>query len=100
MRRLEDHLVARQRELRLEQTLGLALEERELLEELWGVRFVECVFRLLEFVLEENVTIRSPLDVLQVEYGLDVLQIHRQSFEPVGDLACNRVAVQASDLLE
>src|ERR1700751_632885 len=68
VRRLENHLVTRQRELRFEQPLCFRLEERKLLEELPHARFVERVLRLLDFVLEEDVAIRYSLDVLQIEH--------------------------------
>ena len=57
VRGLEDHLVAGQRQLRVEQALRLALEEREQLEQLRRVRLLEVVRRLLDLVLVVDVAV-------------------------------------------
>ena len=97
---LQDHLVSGQRQARLQQALRLAFEGDELLEQPGYVGGFEGVLRLLDLVLEEDIAIGHALDVDEIEYRIDVLQIHAHPFETVGDLAGDGVAVEASDLLE
>ena len=75
---LQDHLVAGERKLRLEQALRLALEQRKLPEQLLRVRRVERVGRLLDLVLEEHVAVPDRVGVREVVHRLDVLQVHVQ----------------------
>jgi hypothetical protein len=108
VRRLEDHLVARQRQLRLEQAPRLRFEEREQAKQLGRVRLLEVVGRLLDLVLVIDVAVgedallavlvaRRPHEVVHVVLAL---QVQRKPLEAVGDLAGDRVAVDPADLLE
>jgi hypothetical protein len=47
-----------------------------------------------------DTTRRAGAVVVEVEHALDALDIHRQAFEPIGQLGRNRVAFDAADLLE
>ena len=65
---------------------------------------LEVVGRLFDFVLVVDIAIRDaaeravgPDDVVD---AFDILQVHGQSLEAVGDLARDRFAFQAADLLE
>ena len=64
------------------------------------VAVFEVVGALLLLVLQVDVAIAEALGPLQVVDVVDALQVHRQALEAVGDLAGDRLAVDAADLLE
>ncbi len=97
---LQDHLVAGQRQLCVQQPPRLGFEERKLLEELRHVGFIERVFRLLDLVLKEHVAVRHRFGVAQVVHRSYVLQVHAHPLEAVGDFAGDRIAIEPADLLE
>ncbi len=76
------------------------------------IRVLEVVRRLLDFVLVIDVAVGQaaldgavgarlfPLRPDQVVDVLDLLQVHRQALDAVGDFARDGLAVEAADLLE
>src|SRR3546814_2180114 len=77
----------------------------EAVEQLGNVRVLEFVRALLDLVLVIDVAIGYGRAVGavrpdQVEHVVDVLQVHAQPLEAVGDLAQHRPALQAASLLE
>ena len=106
---LQNHFISRKRQLKLHQALGFAFKVVKLLEEFFGVARFEVVLTLLDFVLMENVAIGQrmfltetvlPLGVDQVEHVVTVLQVHRQTFQTVGNFTRDRLAFQTTHLLE
>src|SRR5471032_931623 len=70
-----------------------------------GIRAFEVVKRKFYFVLMEHFAIANYLSIWllierQVVNILDILDIHGQTFEPVGDLGANRIAFDAAHLLK
>ena len=55
---------------------------------------------MLDLVLEVDVAVGDAVRKLQVIHRFDVLQVHRHALETVRDLASDRIAVEAADLLE
>src|SRR5688572_16078853 len=92
VRGLHHHLVARQHALRLDQALRLGFVVTEMPEQHVGVRELEVVFRLLDFVLMVDVAIGHPVRPHEVEYAVLALQVHGEALEAVGDLAEDRFA--------
>ena len=74
------------------------------IEQRVDVGFLEVVLRLLDLVLVIHVAIRDaterPVGPDEVEDALDILQVHREPLEAVGDLARHGPAFEAADLLE
>jgi len=64
------------------------------------IAVLEVVGRLLDLVLVIYVAIRQPLGPHQVVHAFHALQIHREALQTVGDLAGDRLAVDAANLLE
>jgi hypothetical protein len=65
-----------------------------------AVDLAEDVFRLLDLLAQPHLTIfhaRRPFEIVDVVH---LLQRHRDAFEAVGDLAGNRLQVDAADLLK
>src|SRR3546814_10634541 len=61
----------------------------------------EVLFRHLPFVFEEHVAIRNAGGVEgEVVNIVHTLDIHREAFEPVGQLARHRLAIKPAHLLE
>src|SRR3546814_7198296 len=80
-------------------TLFRSLRIGEMPEQQVGVGLLEIVGREFAFGLPEHVAIRQAVAVVvQVVDVLDALDVHRQPFEPVGDLAGHRIAVETADL--
>ncbi|ALD91358.1 hypothetical protein CR3_2148 [Cupriavidus gilardii CR3] len=90
------------------QPLGFALVLGEMAEQDVGIALFEVVGRLFDLVLVVDVAIGQtarlavlfPLGPDQVVDVLDALQIHREALDAVGDLAGDRLAIDAADLLE
>src|SRR5260221_11172776 len=105
---LEDHFIAGQRKLGLQQAFGLALEQRELLEKPRRVRLLEVVRGLLDLALVEDVAVGElALDAIvlrdrphEVEHVLQALQRHREGLEPVGQLAVDWITDRPRHLLK
>ena len=104
MRALEHALVCGQRHAGFEQPLAILLAGVELAREFPYVGELEVVPRLLHFVLVGDVPIgdlpQRTVGPHEVEETLDALQIHRKTFEAVGDLTHHWPAVEAANLLE
>ncbi len=104
MRSCEHLLVGRQREIELDEALAIMLGMIEVVKQGIDVGFVEIVAGLFDLVLVIDVAIgdaaERPVGPDDIENTLDVLQIHRQALEAVGDLSRYRAAFQATDLLE
>ena len=62
--------------------------------------FVEVVFRLFDFGLEVDIAVFDVVDPDEVVDSIDVLHVHGDAFESVGDFCRDRVAWDAADLLE
>ncbi len=125
VRRLEYLFVSGQRQLRGHQRLGLLFMRGEGGQQKVHIAVLEVVGALLDFVLVEHVAVfekgtsaagpsqgaRAPLGSShftgdlgfgpdEVVHALHALQIHGQALQAVGDLAGQRLAVDAADLLE
>src|SRR6185436_19697696 len=100
MRGLHHHLVARQHALRFDQPFRLAFVVREGIEKQRDVGELEVVARLLDFVLVIHIAVGDPRRPDQVIHAVLALQVHRQAFEAVGDLAEHRLAREAAHFLE
>ena len=77
----------------------------ELLEQHLGVGMFEIVPRIFLLGLQEHVAISHafgaiPAVEIQVIDAIDALHIHRKPLEPIGELARDRRAFDARDLLE
>ena len=100
MRTLHHHFVAGQCQSGFEQAFGFPFELAELLQQHVNIGLLEVVGGLLNFILEIHVVIthaRRPFEVVDAFF---LLQIHRQAFQTVGDLAHDRFAGNAADFLE
>ena len=62
--------------------------------------FVEVVFRLFDFGLEVDIAVFDVVDPDEVVDSIDVLHVHGDAFESVGDFCRDWVAWDAADLLE
>ncbi len=85
--------------------LARRFRHAELLEQHVGVGVFEIVPRIFLLGLQEHVAVAHLLRAvaaveIEFEDVLDALHIHRQPFEPVGELAGDRRAFKAGDLLE
>ncbi len=108
MRAAQHHLVARQHALRVDQALRFGFVLAEVPEQHLGIRQLEVVARLLNFVLMIDVAIQNgsrrsrlrAIDPDQVEHAFLALQVHREALQAIGDLAEHRLAGEAADLLE
>ena len=100
MRGLEHHLVARQREPRLDQVLRLGLVIGEMPEQHFAIGLLEVVGRLLDLILVVDVAVRHTRRPGQIEHVFHVLQIHGEALDAVGDFPGDRFAVDSADLLE
>ena len=106
VRRLQHHFVARQRQrlVEFDQALGFAFIEVEQFEQLVDVGVFEVVGGLLHFVLVEHIAVghlaERAVSPHQVVDRVHALQVHGQAFQAIGDLARDRVALDAAGLLE
>src|SRR6185436_10871846 len=100
MRGLHHHLIPRQHALRTDQALRFAFVFAEVPEQHVRVRELEVVARLLDFVLVIHIAVGDAWRPYQVVHAVLALQVHRQAFEAVGDLAEHRLARKAADFLE
>jgi hypothetical protein len=100
VRRLQHLLVGRQGERLVHQRLGLALVSGEGDEQELDVARLEVVGALLDLVLVIDVGVAEAVGPLQLVDVVDALHVHRQPLEAVGDLAGDRPALDAADLLE
>ena len=103
MARLQALIVGRQRQRRRapEQALALGLGIGEMAEQPLGVGGLEVERRILALGLQEDLAVAHALAVeVELVDVVDALDIHRQTLEPVGQLARDRLAVEAADLLE
>ena len=101
--RLQALVVGRQRQggVAREQRLALGLGVGELAEQPLGVGRLEIEGRVLALGLQEHLAVGHALAVeVEVVDVLDALHVHRQPLEAVGQLARDRLAVEAADLLE
>ncbi len=101
---LEHVLVGGQRQPGLDQLAGFRLEQVELVEQRFHVGVFEVEGGHLHLVLQEDVAVgdlaEGAVGPHQVVHRVHVLQVHGEPFQAVGDLAGDRVAVDAADLLE
>ena len=73
----------------------------EVAEQQLGVGDLEVERRVFALGLQEHVAVGDALAVeVEIVDVLDALHVHRQPLEPVGQLAGDRPAVEAADLLE
>ena len=101
MARLDTLIVSRQRERDLEQRPALGLGVGEVVEQTVGIGVLEVVGGELALVLKIHVTVTDAGAVpVQVEHVVGALNVHRQSLEPIGDLARDDLEIEAADLLE
>ena len=100
VRSFEHLLVSGQRELGLDQVLGLLFMRSKGGEQKFGIAVLEVIGRLLDLVLFVHVPIAEPLCPAQVVDVVHALQVHGQALQAVGDLAGDGPAVNAADLLE
>jgi hypothetical protein len=90
------------------QAFGFALVLGKMAEQDFRVAVLEVVGGLFHFVLVVHVTVGQaarlavllPFGPDQVVDVLDLLQVHRQTLDAVGDFAGDRLAVDAANLLE
>ena len=106
---LEHHFVSRKRKIQVHQTLGFAFKVIKLMQELDRVARLKVVMALFDFVLMEYVTVGQgtgrtvgilPARINQVKDVVAVLQVHRQTFETVGDFTGDGLTLQTAHLLE
>src|ERR1019366_8931408 len=100
VRRLQHLLVGGRRELQVHEQPGFALVRGEGGEQELDVAGLEVVRALLDLVLVIDVAIAEAFGPGQLVDAVDTLQVHREPLEAVGDLAGDRLAVDAADLLE
>src|SRR6056297_1623836 len=104
VRGLEHLLVGGQRQRARQQRGAAGLQLVELAKEDLHVGLLEVVGRHLHLVLVVDVAVadlpQRPVGPAEVEYAVHPPQVHGDAFQPVGDLAGDRTAVQPPDLLE
>ena len=101
MARLDRLLVGRDRQARGEAILALGHRLAEQVEQGFGIGHLEVPARHLPLVFEEHVAIgHAPPVEIEVVHIVDALEIHRQPFQPVGQFARHRLAVEPAHLLE
>jgi len=101
MARLQALVVGRQRQLAGEDRPTLALGVLEMPVQDLDVGELEIVGRVLALGLQEDVAVaHAPAVEVDVEDVLDPLDVHHQALDAVGELARDRAAVEAADLLE
>src|SRR5262245_6544504 len=88
-----------------EQRFALGLGVAEVLEQELRVGLLEIVAGVFLLGLEKDVAIRDLVLALaaveiEIEHVVDVLHIHGEALEPIGQLARDGIAVEAADLLE
>ena len=73
-------------------------------EQRFSIRMFKVVRRLFHFILMKHVSVKHfaarPFGPDEVVDTLNALQVHRESFKPVGDLAGRRCAIEATHLLK
>ncbi len=79
---------------------GLLLVAAKCAQQKIHIAVLEVVGGLLDLVLVVHVTVSHAIGPGQVIDAFHALQIHCQTFQPVGDLAGDRPAVDAADLLK
>ena len=97
---LQHLLVRGQGEFFAHEVLGLPLVRAECAEQELDVAVLEVVGALLHLVLVVHVAVLEGLGPQQVVHVVDTLQVHREALQAVGDLAGDRPAVDAANLLE
>ena len=100
MRGFHHHFVTGQHALGFYKPFRFLLIFAEMAEQHVDVGQFEVVTRLFDFILMVDVAVGDAGCPGQVEHRFDVLQVHRQAFETVGDFAEHRFARQAADFLE
>ncbi len=76
----------------------IAMQRRELRRR--HVHLAERVLRLLDLLLQPHLAVLHAAAPLEIEDVVDALQEHRDALEAVGDLAGDRLQVDAAHLLE
>ena len=73
-------------------------------EQRFSIRMFKVVRGLFHFILMEHVSVKhlaaGPFGPDEVVDTLNALQVHRESFKAVGDLAGRRCAIQTTYLLK
>ena len=83
-----------------EQFAALLFIVLEQAEEQAGVRRREVVFRILDLFGKKKLFIEGAVVPLQLAVIIDILDIHGQAFQPVGQFHAHRKGVDARHLLE
>src|SRR4051794_20328343 len=100
VRALEGVVVGGQRQLQPQQPLALLLVRVEQPEQHGRIRLVQGVAAHLRLVGVEHLAVLDPLDPLDVEDALHVLQEGADPLQAVGQLGRDRAALEAAALLE
>src|SRR3990170_522972 len=77
----------------------------EMVEQEVGVGVLEIEARVFLLSLQEHVAIGDlvlplPAVEIEIEHAVDAMHIHGEALQPIGELARDRVAIEAADLLE
>ena len=100
MRAFEHVIDARQYEAALKASARLLLTRIKLLEQHLGVGAFKGVTGVLHFALVVYISVLKLIVPADVEETIDVLQVERDAFEPVGELGTDRIELYASHLLK
>jgi hypothetical protein len=98
--RLDAGIIRRQRKPGGQQPFRFVFEPLKRLSQQIHVGHLEIIGRKFDFRLVMNRAIRDPIGPHQVEDIVDVLQVHRQAFRPIGDLDGDRLQLDAADFLK
>ena len=98
---LQALVVGRQRQPALQDRCAMLLGVGEVAEQQLGVGDLEIERRIFALGLQEDVAVGHAMAVeVEIVDVLDALDVHGQPLEAVGQLARDRAAVEAADLLE
>ena len=86
--------------LAIQQFAALLFSVLEMLEQDFGVGALEIVGAEFLLVLVKHLAVAKLFVEGQVVHELDILDIHGQAFQAIGDLGADRIAVNAAHLLE
>src|SRR5437667_9910386 len=100
MRAFQDHFVRRQDALRLHEAFCFAFILPKVLKQHLGVRQLEVVARLLDFVLMVDIAVGHARCPDEVEHAFLPLQVHRQALQAVGAFTAHGRAREPAALLE
>src|SRR5262245_7252223 len=88
-----------------QQRLALLFGIAEVLQQDVRIGVLKIEARVFLFGLQEHIAVGQLALIVaavevEIKYAIDALDVHRQTFETVGDLARYRIAVETADLLE